>query len=223
MRECMRNPEVPSYTTTAMVGAPQVIADQSISSGVTMMSQPGRIRFGRRCTLGEGGHQSRRPHVCGMTPFKAYTVQPYMEGRVKPNPDEWPAVSLHSLGLNPMQTPKAAILPASDVLREHGPLNDYWDSVRGSTLEAAIDNLTVHGCIIVCSRQNDNVSVQGFLIANLAAQMAPRFFAEVPALLGKLTCQEHIIKGLENGPAALVGILKDGNAVGRPLIVVVEE
>lgn len=41
------------------------------------------------------------------------------------------------------------VTPVADVLREHGPLDLYWDNVAGPTLEAAIDNLTVHGRIIV--------------------------------------------------------------------------
>ncbi|KAJ7432400.1 hypothetical protein FB451DRAFT_1111698 [Mycena latifolia] len=311
MRERMRDPKVPSYTTTAIVGAPFV----GFGLVVVLRSEKEGINVG--------------DHMFGMTLFEAYTVQPYIEGRVNYNPEEWPAgtFDMDSLALQTVPDPQGAFswtrycsilgIPGlsafagfeayanaregetifvssgasgvgsmviqlakskgmtviasagtddkidymkslgadvafnynttlvSDVLREYQPLHLYWDNVGGSTLEAAIDHLTVHGRIIICGSSSEynvayndrygikntssifkkRLQVQGFLVADLAAKMAPRFFAEVPALVaqGKLTCREHITKGIEHGPAAFVDMLKQGTVVGKPLLVVAED
>ncbi|KAJ7227450.1 hypothetical protein GGX14DRAFT_419629 [Mycena pura] len=133
----------------------------------------------------------------------------------------------------------------ADILRENGPLDLYWDNVGGSHLAAAIDALTVSGRIIMCGVAEEyNVAhedrypvkntslifkkrlrVQGFLIADHAQTMVPRFFSEIPALVaqGKLLSQEHLIQGIENAPNAFVDMLKGGFPVGKPIIVVAQE
>jgi NADPH-dependent curcumin reductase CurA len=54
--------------------------------------------------------------------------------------------------------------------------------------------------------------------------MAPRFFSEIPSLVaqGKLKIREHLTYGIENGAAAFVEMLKPGNIVGKPIIVVAD-
>lgn len=69
--------------------------------------------------------------------------------------------------------------------------------------------------------------IEGFLVPDLAPRLAPRFYAEMPALVaaGKITAKEHITEGLENGPAALADVLKEGGneAAGKPIILVATE
>ncbi|KAJ7172186.1 hypothetical protein C8R46DRAFT_894918 [Mycena filopes] len=65
MRERMRDPKVRSYTTTLTVGAPLV----GFGVVVVLRSEKEGIKAG--------------DHMFGMTPFEAYTVQPYIE---VPNP-----------------------------------------------------------------------------------------------------------------------------------------
>ncbi|KAJ7672838.1 hypothetical protein B0H17DRAFT_1083540 [Mycena rosella] len=311
MRERMRDPEIRSYTTTAIVGAPLV----GFGLVVVLRSEKDGIKAG--------------DHMFGMTPFEAYTLQPYIEGRVEYKESEWPAgtFDMDSLALQVVPDPQGAFpwsrycsilgIPGlsafagfeayanaqegetifvssgasgvgsmviqlakmkgmkviasagtnkkvehmkrlgadvafnynmsavSDFLREHGPLDLFWDNVGGSTLEAAIEHLTVYGRIIMCGSASEynigledrhgikntsyifkkRLTVQGFLIADHAAKMAPRFFSEVPALVaqGKLVSEEHLVHGIENGPAAFVDMLKGGRALGKPVIVVAEE
>ncbi|KAJ7477164.1 hypothetical protein B0H11DRAFT_1293397 [Mycena galericulata] len=311
MRERMRDPKIPSYTTTLIVGAPLA----GFGLVVVLRSEKEGVKPG--------------DHMFGMTTFEAYTVQPYIEGRVAYDPSEWPAgtFDMDSLALQVVPNPMGAfpwtrycsilgipglsafagfeaygnvrkgetlfvssgasgvgsliiqlakmkgmkviasagtnekvqymkrlgadvafnykVTPVSDVLRENGPLDLYWDNVGGSQLEASIDNLTVHGRIIMCGSAEEyniayqdrypvrntssifkkRLNVQGFLIADHAQAMAPRFFTEIPALVaqGKLISEEHLIEGIENGPAAFVDMLKGAFPVGKPIIVVAAE
>ncbi|KAJ7493565.1 hypothetical protein FB451DRAFT_1348613 [Mycena latifolia] len=137
--------------------------------------------------------------------------------------------------------------PIVDVLKEHGPLDLYWDNVGGETVEAAIEYSRLHARLIMCGSiseysvapeerygiKNTNqifkkrLRIEGFLVPDLAPRLAPRFYAEMPGLVaaGKITAKEHITKGLENGPAALVAVLTEGGneAAGKPVILVAEE
>ncbi|KAJ7477177.1 hypothetical protein B0H11DRAFT_1864861 [Mycena galericulata] len=310
-RERMRDPKIPSYSTTLIVGAPVT----GFGLVVVLRSEKEGVKAG--------------DHMFGMTTFEAYTVQPYIEGRVVYNPSEWPAgtFDMDALALQVVPNPQGAfpwtrycsilgipglsafagfeaygnakegetlfvssgasgvgsliiqlakmkgmkviasagsndkveymkklgadvafnykVTPVSDALRENGPIDLYWDNVGGSQLEAAIDALTVHGRIIACGAAEEynvayadrhpvrntssifkkRLTINGFLIADHAPTMAGRFFSEIPALVaqGKLLTEEHLIKGIENGPAAFVDMLKGAFPVGKPIIVVAEE
>ncbi|KAJ6632166.1 hypothetical protein B0H10DRAFT_2159584 [Mycena sp. CBHHK59/15] len=147
----------------------------------------------------------------------------------------------------------------SEVLKEHGPLDIYWDNVGGKTVETAIEYSRLHARLVtsrssfltsslqMCGSiseytiapeerygiKNTNMifkkrlRIEGFLVPDLAPRLAPRFYAEMPALVaeGKITAKEHIIEGLENGPAALVDVLRQGgnDAAGKPVILVASD
>ncbi|KAG5728702.1 Zinc-type alcohol dehydrogenase-like protein PB24D3.08c [Termitomyces sp. T112] len=71
MRERMRDPKTDSYTTTFVVGAP-IIGPGLV---VVLRSEKDGIKPG--------------DYMYGQTPWEAYTVQPYIEGRVAFDLKEW--------------------------------------------------------------------------------------------------------------------------------------
>ncbi|KAJ7752416.1 hypothetical protein DFH07DRAFT_825215 [Mycena maculata] len=137
--------------------------------------------------------------------------------------------------------------PVADVLKKHGPLDLYWDNVGGEVVELAIEYSRLHARLIMCGSISEysvapeqrhgikntsmifkkRLRIEGFLVPDLAPRLAPRFFAEMPGLVaeGKITAKEHITEGLENGPDALVAVLKEGGngAAGKPVIRVATE
>ncbi|KAG6915437.1 hypothetical protein DXG01_011467 [Tephrocybe rancida] len=71
IRERMRDPKISSYTTTLIVGAP-IIGPGLV---VVLRSEKEGVKAG--------------DYMYGQTPWEAYTVQPYIEGRVDFNPSDW--------------------------------------------------------------------------------------------------------------------------------------
>jgi NADPH-dependent curcumin reductase CurA len=119
-------------------------------------------------------------------------------------------------------------------LREHCPdgVHVYFDNTGGDIFEAALFNMANHGRIVCCGAvsQYDDVppphgprgvpglivtkrlKVQGFVVMDLydgreAALAELRGWVES----GKLKVQEDVIDGLENLPAALIGLLAGEN------------
>ncbi|KAJ6475693.1 hypothetical protein C8R47DRAFT_1220531 [Mycena vitilis] len=135
--------------------------------------------------------------------------------------------------------------PIADVLKEHGPLDIFFDNVGGQSIELAIEYSRLHARIVACGCISEyNVApeqcygnlgqifkkrmrIEGFLLPELVPKFAPRFYAEMPALVaqGKMTAREDITIGLENGPEALLTALKEGGngAAGKVVIVVATE
>lgn len=63
--------------------------------------------------------------------------------------------------------------PVSNILREHGPINLYWDNVGGETLEAAIEYSAVHGSVIVSS--------PALYLVDVDPETLPRFAGPFPS------------------------------------------
>ncbi len=124
-------------------------------------------------------------------------------------------------------------------LREACPegIDVYFDNVGGAMLEAVLSQLKVHARIAICgmiSLYNEaeplpgprNLAVliqkrarmEGFLVRDHSARTkafltdATRWLAE-----GKLTYHETFYDGIENAPAAFVGMLK-GENLGKMLV-----
>jgi NADPH-dependent curcumin reductase CurA len=118
-------------------------------------------------------------------------------------------------------------------LREAAPdgVDVYFENVGGEHLEAAIEVMNVHGRIAVCgmiSAYNSTepppgprnlmqvvskrLRVEGFLATDQAPHQA-EFLAEVAPLLasGQLVARETVVEGLENAPAAFLGLLSGAN------------
>jgi NADPH-dependent curcumin reductase CurA len=107
----------------------------------------------------------------------------------------------------------------------------YFDNVGGEHLEAALDVLKVHGRVAVCGmisaynateppaapRNLMNVvkqrlRIEGFLATDQAPHQA-QFLAEVAPELaaGRLQARETVVEGLENAPAAFLGLMSGAN------------
>ncbi|THU97229.1 NAD(P)-binding protein [Dendrothele bispora CBS 962.96] len=71
MRDRMRDPSIPSYSTTYTIGAPIV----AFAVVVVIRSEKEGVKPG--------------DYMYGQTPWEAYTVQPYVEGRCNFKPEEW--------------------------------------------------------------------------------------------------------------------------------------
>lgn len=108
-------------------------------------------------------------------------------------------------------------------------------------LDAVLLNMRVHGRIAVCgmiSQLNlekpdpvrnlfclimNQVKMEGFAVSNFY-HLYREFEDEVVQLIreGKITYVEDVAEGLENAPAALVGLFS-GRNVGKQLVVVARE
>ncbi|KAG2381060.1 hypothetical protein LR48_Vigan11g155500 [Vigna angularis] len=117
----------------------------------------------------------------------------------------------------------------------------YFENVGGKTLDAVLPNMRLHGRIPVCgmiSQYNlaqpegvtnlaylifQRVKMEGFLITDFFHSY-PKFLDFVLPLIrdGKVVYVEDIVEGLENGPAALVGLFS-GRNVGKQVVVVAHE
>ncbi|OIW15364.1 hypothetical protein TanjilG_26737 [Lupinus angustifolius] len=86
----------------------------------------------------------------------------------------------------------------------------YFENVGGKTLDAVLLNLKVHARIPSCGMisQYNLTQHEGFLLPHIRE--------------GKVVYVEDIAEGLENGPAALVGLFS-GRNVGKQVVVVARE
>lgn len=124
-------------------------------------------------------------------------------------------------------------------LRELAPegLDVYFDNVGGETLEAAIGAMRLRGRIVACgsiSRYNatealpgprnlfmvvtKRLRMEGFIVSDHADRF-PAFLAEVAPLVaeGAIRHRETIVDGIEQAPAAFIGMLEGAN-VGKMLV-----
>ncbi len=125
-----------------------------------------------------------------------------------------------------------------DALSELCPrgIDVYFDNVGGSTLEAALRHANVGARFPVCgmiSAYNavddagikglqavltKRIALTGFIIYDHAHKL-PAYQARVAPWLrsGELAFHEDIVQGIENGPAALIGMMK-GEVIGKRLV-----
>ena len=130
-----------------------------------------------------------------------------------------------------------------EALREHCPrgIDVYFDNVGGATLEAALRHANVAARFPVCgmiSTYNvvDDAGVRG-LQALLTKRIAMTGFIvydhvhELPAYQsrvapwlrsGELAFHEDIVHGIDNAPAALIGMMR-GQAIGKRLVQIAAE
>ena len=129
--------------------------------------------------------------------------------------------------------------PTRGALRELAPdgLDVYFDNVGGETLEAAIGAMRLRGRIVACgaiSRYNatellpgpcnlfmvvtKRLRMQGFIVSDHYDRF-PAFLAEVGPLVasGSIRYRETVVEGIEQAPAAFIGML-DGANVGKMLV-----
>ena len=113
----------------------------------------------------------------------------------------------------------------------------YFDNVGGEHLEAAIGALRLHGRAALCgaiSQYNADepspgprnlglmigkrLTLRGFLVGD-HADRRPAFLAEVGGWLaeGRIRLAETVVDGVENAPAAFIGLMR-GENVGKMLV-----
>jgi hypothetical protein len=117
----------------------------------------------------------------------------------------------------------------------------YFDNVGGDILEACLFNMSLHGRIACCGAVSQydgaapphgprgvpglivtkRLSLRGFVVMDFAAEN-DKALANLKAWVedGRLKVPEDIIDGLENLPAALIGLLA-GENIGKRMVKVV--
>ncbi|XP_027334367.1 2-alkenal reductase (NADP(+)-dependent)-like isoform X1 [Abrus precatorius] len=117
----------------------------------------------------------------------------------------------------------------------------YFENVGGKTLDAVLLNMKVHGRIPVCGMVSQynltqpegvtnltnlifrRVRMHGFNVADFYHLYGKYLEFILPHIKeGKVVYVEDIVEGLENGPAALVG-LYSGRNVGKQVVVLARE
>lgn len=116
----------------------------------------------------------------------------------------------------------------------------YFDNVGGPTLDAALASMNPFGRIVVCgmvSQYNEaepygvknlplmtrmRLTMQGFVVREYY-DLIPEFIAFMAPLLkdGRVRHREHVAPGLENAPAAFIGMLK-GDNLGKTIVQVAD-
>ncbi|XP_044466659.1 2-alkenal reductase (NADP(+)-dependent)-like [Mangifera indica] len=128
-------------------------------------------------------------------------------------------------------------------LKRHFPegIDIYFENVGGKMLDAVLLNMRLHGRIVVCgmiSQYNVNqpegvhnlmniaykrVHMMGLIVFDYFPQYSEFLEAVLPLIReGKIVYLEDIAEGLENAPAALVGLFS-GRNVGKQVVVVARE
>lgn len=113
----------------------------------------------------------------------------------------------------------------------------YFDNVGGDHLEAALDHMNVHGVIVSCGMISTynatepvaaprnlfkiigkRVRMQGMLVFDFIGQR-DKFLEDMSGWIesGAVVWEESITEGLENAPAAFIGLFK-GDNMGKSLI-----
>jgi NADPH-dependent curcumin reductase CurA len=129
--------------------------------------------------------------------------------------------------------------PVAEQLAAAAPdgIEVYFDNVGGEHLEAAISSLNVHGRVAMCgaiAQYNDveppaaprnlmqvigkRLTLRGMLVGDHSARM-PDFVREVGGWLrdGKIRHEETVLSGIENAPAAFLGMLR-GENTGKMIV-----
>jgi NADPH-dependent curcumin reductase CurA len=123
--------------------------------------------------------------------------------------------------------------PIRGLLREAAPdgIDVYFDNVGGHHLEAAIGALRPFGRVALCGAVSQynatepppgprnlalaigkRMTVRGFLVSDHSDRM-PAFAEELGGWVsaGKLRYRETVVEGIENAPAAFIGMLRGEN------------
>jgi hypothetical protein len=129
--------------------------------------------------------------------------------------------------------------PVAELLAAAAPegIDVYYDNVGGEHLEAAIGALRPHGRAALCgaiSQYNSEspalgprnlglligkrLTLRGFLVGD-HLESQPAFLAEVGSWLaeGRIRLAEMVIDGVENAPAAFIGLMR-GENIGKMLV-----
>ncbi|WP_189240812.1 NADP-dependent oxidoreductase [Planomonospora parontospora] len=129
--------------------------------------------------------------------------------------------------------------PVAERLREAAPdgIDVYFDNVGADHLEAAIERLNNGGRIAMCGSiaaynateppcaprnlflaVGKRLTMRGFIVSDHSSRMRD-MVAEVGGWLreGRITADETVVDGLENAPAAFIGLLR-GENTGKMIV-----
>ena len=116
-----------------------------------------------------------------------------------------------------------------------------FENVGGANLDAVLDCINMDARIVLCGTVSQYNSETPRAVGNLMPLIVkrgrilgfsvrhhehrlPDYIAEMSAWLrdGRITYREHITKGIENGPAALVGMMR-GENIGKQILQIGED
>jgi NADPH-dependent curcumin reductase CurA len=117
-----------------------------------------------------------------------------------------------------------------------GGIDVYFDNVGGETLEACLFGMKLHGRVVACGAVSmydgtvpygvrglagivsKRVTLRGFIVSDFYGEREQALY-ELKAWVdaGQIKVREDIIEGLENLPAALIGLLAGAN-IGKRIV-----
>ncbi|KZV96086.1 NAD(P)-binding protein [Exidia glandulosa HHB12029] len=128
-----------------------------------------------------------------------------------------------------------------DVLKEHGPIDIYWDNAGGKSLDAALANLNTFGRVVKIgsiSSYNSKpepiyntetilwkrIIIRGVLVFDHHEQYLDEFYATFPPKVakGEIKYVEHVVRSLDETPQLVLDQQK-GNNTGKAVIVLADE
>lgn len=151
--------------------------------------------------------------------------------------DEKVSYLLDKLGFDAAFNYKAGSVRQQLSAAAPGGIDVYFDNVGGDHLEAAIAVMNPDGRIAACgsiSQYNASepqpaprnlslivgkrITLRGFLVSDHWSRM-PQFIEEVGGWLrgGKIHAPETVVEGIENAPAAFIGMLR-GENIGKMVV-----
>lgn len=113
----------------------------------------------------------------------------------------------------------------------------YYENVGGEHLEVALERMNKGGRLVMCGMISlynatepppgprnliqivgKSLTMQGFIVSDFL-DMLPEFYRDVPAWIGagKLRWRETVLDGIENAPAAFLGLFR-GDNIGKMLV-----
>lgn len=123
------------------------------------------------------------------------------------------------------------------VLKEHGPIDIYWDHVSNAALGEVLPHMREHGRIVhvgsVASYNakptpienfinvlDQRLTIRGFLIHDHEAQYADAFYATVPGQVarGELRYTETVVRSLDDAPQLFIDVMRGANS-GKAVVV----
>lgn len=129
----------------------------------------------------------------------------------------------------------------ADVLKEHGPIDIYWDHVGGSTIDAAINNMNTFGRIAkIGSISSYNkppepvyntedilwkrITMRGLLVDDYVEHYEDEFYTSIPPMIsqGKIKYRETVVHSLDDAPQLMLDVMK-GNNPGKAVVVLAEK
>ncbi len=140
-----------------------------------------------------------------------------------------------TLGFDACLDHKAGGLPEALAAAAPGGVDAYFDNVGGTVLDAVLAQMNPHGRIAVCGAISgydgaavplaqprliltSRLTVRGFIVSE-HREAWPAALAELEGLVaeGALLFRESVAEGLENAPAAFLGMLQ-GRNFGKQLV-----